>query len=82
MTPEKHNLSFWQKLFTRTGILESIDLTFGGAGNQVMTIDGVGYATWIDYKEWPPIGSKVRHKPYKTHPVAEAICYWLLKSLR
>ena len=48
----------------KVGIVKSIDLTFGGAGNQVMVIDDQQYATWLDYKEWPKIGSKVRHKPY------------------
>jgi hypothetical protein len=47
-----------------TGVVESIDLTFGGAGNQVMRIDGVNYATWIDYRQWPKIGETVRHCPY------------------
>jgi hypothetical protein len=58
-------LSVWEKLTTKVGILESIDLTFGGAGNQIMRINGVRYATWLDFKEWPPIGARVRHKPYK-----------------
>jgi len=49
----------------KEGIVESIDLTFGGAGNQNMRIDGIVYATWIDFKQWPPIGARVRHRPYK-----------------
>lgn len=49
----------------RIGKLESIDLTWGGAGNQVMKIDGIQYATWIDYKKWPVVGSVVTHKPYR-----------------
>jgi len=46
------------------GRVQKIRLTFGGAGNQIMTINGVDYATWIDYKEWPELGSIVEHKPY------------------
>jgi hypothetical protein len=46
------------------GKLEKIDLTFGGAGNQVMTIDGVQYATWIDYSKWPKIGEEVTFYVY------------------
>ncbi len=49
----------------KTGEVQKIDLTFGGAGNQVMTINGINYATWIDYKQWPKIGTIVNHKPYK-----------------
>ena len=49
----------------KQGVLSKIDLTFGGAGNQVMTIDGKNYATWIDYKSWPPIGATVLHEPYR-----------------
>ena len=52
---------------TKIGVVESIDLTFGGAGNQVMSISGTSYATWIDYKQWPKIGSRVTHQPYWTH---------------
>lgn len=49
----------------KTGKVEKIDLTWGGAGNQVMTIDGVEYATWVDYTRWPKIGGVVTHRPYK-----------------
>lgn len=52
-------------LFTRKGVVESIDLTFGSRGNQWMVIDGKRYATWIDFSQWPKIGSTVRHRPYK-----------------
>lgn len=48
----------------KRGRLQKIRLTFGGAGNQIMTINGVDYATWIDYKEWPALGSIIEHKPY------------------
>ena len=49
----------------RIGKLESIDLTWGGAGNQLMKIDGIKYATWVDYTQWPKIGDVVTHRPYK-----------------
>lgn len=49
----------------KQGKLTKIDLTWGGAGNQVMTIDGKNYATWIDYKSWPPVGAIVLHEPYR-----------------
>jgi len=49
------------------GTLEKIDLTFGGAGNQIMTIDGLQYATWIDYKKWPKIGERVRYTVYSEY---------------
>jgi len=51
----------------REGVLEKIDLTFGGAGNQVMTIDGYEYATWIDYKKWPKIGEKIKFEVYTSY---------------
>jgi hypothetical protein len=48
----------------KTGKLQAIDLTFGGAGNQLMTINNIQYATWVDYTEWPKIGATVLHEPY------------------
>ena len=64
--------SRWDKInefFTgkKVGCLQKIDLTFGGAGNQFMTINGKRYATWIDYKEWPRFGDLVIHQPYRSH---------------
>lgn len=47
-----------------TGVVASIDLTFGGLGNQNMVIDGERYATWIDHTKWPKIGQTVTHEPY------------------
>lgn len=35
---------------TKTGIVESIKFTSGGAGNQWTTIDGVRYATYWDIR--------------------------------
>ncbi len=37
-----------------TGVVEKIEFTQGGMGNQWTTIDGVTYATWWDYrtKNW------------------------------
>lgn len=55
-----------RNLFLKTGVVQSIDLTFGGAGNQIMRINDVKYATWIDYRKWPKVGDKVRHRPYRT----------------
>jgi hypothetical protein len=49
----------------KVGTLTDIALTWGGKGNQVCTIDGVKYATWMDYKEFPPIGAVVTHRPYR-----------------
>jgi hypothetical protein len=66
----KHFFDFLSSIVNggmKTGAVQKIDLTWGGAGNQVMTIDGVNYATWIDYKEWPKIGEVVKHKPYKEY---------------
>lgn len=34
----------------KTGIVEKIEFTSGGAGNQWTTIDGVKYATWWDLR--------------------------------
>jgi hypothetical protein len=48
----------------RKGVLENIELTFGSLGQQIMTIDGVKYWTWIDYKKWPKIGQEIIHHPY------------------
>ena len=50
----------------RTGVLEKIDLTWGGDGNQVMTISGYEYATWVDYQAWPKVGETVRFTVYKS----------------
>lgn len=38
----------------RTGVVQDIKFTSGGAGNQWTTIDGVRYATWWDImtKDW------------------------------
>lgn len=59
-------MNWLQNLFVKSGVIESINLTYGGAGNQIMRINGVNYATWIDVRKWPKIGERVRHKPYKT----------------
>lgn len=32
----------------QTGVVENIAYTYGGAGNQFVTIDGVTYVTWFD----------------------------------
>lgn len=50
-----------------TGVLEKIELTFGSRGHQLMTIDGVQYATWIDYKQWPKIGDTVSFQTYREY---------------
>lgn len=38
----------------RTGVVQDVEFTSGGAGNQWTTIDGVRYATWWDFntKNW------------------------------
>lgn len=33
----------------KTGTVENVELTFGSAGNQWTTIDGVRYATWWNW---------------------------------
>lgn len=58
----------WQVWFPpkpRLGTVKSINFTWGGDGNQVLVIDDKEYATWLNYTEFPPIGSLVRHRPYK-----------------
>lgn len=56
----------WPFRTTKIGELTKIELTFGSKGHQLMTIDGEVYATWINYTNWPSIGSKVKHRPYKS----------------
>lgn len=34
----------------KTGVVETVQYTYGGAGNQWTTIDGVRYATWWDIR--------------------------------
>jgi len=48
----------------KIGTVEKISLTFGSAGHQVVLIDGINYAMWMDWKEFPKNGTVVRHKPY------------------
>lgn len=50
----------------KIGTVEKVELTFGSAGNQWTTIDGVKYATWWDwgvrfFKE----GDRVSYVPAK-----------------
>lgn len=49
----------------QTGAIETIDYTFGGAGNQWTTIDGVRYATYWDIRtrDWK-IGDRVSFQSY------------------
>lgn len=51
----------------KTGIVEEIDFTSGGAGNQWTTIDGVRYATYWDIrtKDWK-VGDAVDFRVYMT----------------
>lgn len=50
----------------KTGKVENFDFTFGGAGNQWTTIDGVRYATWWNAltKDWE-VGDRVTFEPYR-----------------
>ena len=50
----------------KSGTVEGIDFTFGSAGNQWTTIDGVKYATWWDIrtKNWTR-GDTVTFKAYR-----------------
>ena len=50
----------------KTGIVEKIEFTSGGAGNQWTTIDGVKYATWWDLrtKDWK-VGDRVTFRAYR-----------------
>lgn len=45
----------------KTGVVEKVEFTQGGAGNQWTTIGGVRYATWWDIrtKDWK-VGDEVR----------------------
>ncbi|MDQ2632370.1 MAG: hypothetical protein M3Y78_01390 [Pseudomonadota bacterium] len=48
-----------------TGIVEKIDFTIGGAGNQWTTINGVRYATYWDIrtKDWK-VGDRVEFEAF------------------
>ena len=50
----------------KTGIVENVQFTQGGAGNQWTTIDGVKYATWWDIrtKNWK-VGDQVSFTAYE-----------------
>ena len=51
---------------TKTGTVDSVAFTQGGAGNQWTTIDGVKYATWWDFRtrDWK-VGDTVSFRPYR-----------------
>lgn len=51
----------------KTGIVEKVDFTQGGAGNQWTTIDGVKYATFWAFsnKDWQE-GDRVTFEAYET----------------
>lgn len=74
----------WKFLFgpyIHEGTVENIELTFGGAGNQIITIDGVKYAMWLDYTEFPKLGEKVMHEPYmSTRYGKRMFCTRILKQ--
>lgn len=50
----------------KTGTVEKIQYTSGGAGNQWTTIDGIRYATWwnITTRDWRE-GDQVTFEKYK-----------------
>jgi hypothetical protein len=63
----------------KTGTVENISLTFGSAGHQVVVIDGINYAMWMDWKEFPKYGTVVKHKPYhKLHRNGTMLCTTIL----
>lgn len=49
----------------KTGVVQAIEYTSGGAGNQWTTIDGVRYATWWDIRntDWR-VGDRVTFREY------------------
>ncbi len=51
----------------KTGTVEKIEYTNGGAGNQWTTIDGVRYATWFDIRNpvHPREGQKISFVHYR-----------------
>ena len=55
------------KVKLRTGKIEEIAFTNGGAGNQWTTIGGTRYATWWDIsrKDWK-VGDMVTFQAYQT----------------
>lgn len=60
----------WQILYTykiRDGVVENLRLTFGLFGHQVLTINGVGYATWMSWEDFPKVGDVVTHHPFSKH---------------
>ncbi|MDP2618607.1 MAG: hypothetical protein Q8P46_00280 [Hyphomicrobiales bacterium] len=47
-------------------MVEKIQYTNGGAGNQWTTIDGVRYATWFAWgPNEPTVGEPTRYQPYR-----------------
>lgn len=54
------------KIGNLTGVVEKVDFTTGGAGNQWTTINGVRYATWwnINTKDWT-CGDAVAFEAYE-----------------
>lgn len=47
------------------GVVEKVDFTYGGAGNQWTTIDGEKFATWWDFRtaDWK-VGDEVTFEVY------------------
>lgn len=43
----------------KTGMVEEIEYTFDGFGNQVTTIDGKRYITYWDFSDGVEVGAKV-----------------------
>jgi hypothetical protein len=69
----------------KTGIVEKVEFTMGGAGNQWTTIAGVKYATWWDAREtdWK-VGDRVRYEerlqPIPLHGDSPRPTAWNIKK--
>lgn len=64
---------FTTKTKTRIGVVQNTELTFGSAGHQWTTIDGVAYATYWDWhtRDWGT-GDTVVFRPFKARLMGQS----------